>query len=197
MCHLDATHNQISNTECDTSTGEERTSPGNPSRQVRHKPRIFLGGQLARPKVLSTSIRHCRGQLGQRHGNRSTYHCDDDDSIDKLHRATRVDASDQSSGDAEPRIGQRETDAKDGEDGEVLSQLLCIVTWNCIPSLATMLVTQQIGLFHAGCLTIERLTVADLRILINLVIFFGHFVRHDIDVVQRVSYQDGWSNRRG
>lgn len=82
---------------------------------------------------MAASIRIGARQFGERDTDAGGYQCNQDDAIDDQNGPSRVDAGDESRRDAEPRIGEREADAQDGQDGVIPFHVLGVAHLGQLP----------------------------------------------------------------
>ncbi len=75
-------------------------------------------------KILPPSIRQRTRQLAQRYAHTGRDQSKEDQAIDNLNRPPAIDASDQSSRNAPPRVRESEADAKEGKPGVIPLQVL-------------------------------------------------------------------------
>lgn len=145
MSQLIAADAGASDRQRDAGRREDRAGPGTPTGEVRGEVGISPRCQLVGPEVLPAGVRHRARQLGEGDADAGRDQSDEDDAVDDQDRPARVDARHQRRRYAEPRVGQRETHAQDGQDGEVPLHVLGV---------AHLRQFQRIG--------IERLEVSDL-----------------------------------
>ena len=124
MGQLPTTYTRTRRSQCNTSTREETSSPSKPPSQIASEIRVLPRRKLICPEILTTCIRQraCEFRQTDTHARRDT--CEEHQTINNLNRTAAVDASDQSSANAPPGIGERETDAEEGEPGVIAFEVL-------------------------------------------------------------------------
>ena len=126
MGQLPTTYTRTRRSQCNAGTREETSGPSKPPGQIASKICVLARRKLARPEILTTCIwqRACQLRQTDTHARRDT--CEEHQTVDNLNRTATIDASDESSANAPPGIGEGETNAEKGEPGVIAFEVLGI-----------------------------------------------------------------------
>ncbi len=124
MGQLPTTYTRTRRSQCDAGTREETSGPSKPPSQIASEICVLPRRKLICPEILTTCIwqRACQFRQTDAHARRDT--CEEHQTVNNLNRTATVDASDQSRANAPPGIGERETDAEQGEPGVIAFEVL-------------------------------------------------------------------------